>query len=335
MNSIHPLISVIIPVYNVAPWLPRCLNSVIGNTYQNLEIICVNDGSTDHSLSILREYEARDPRIRVIDQANGGVSSARNAGMDVASGEFIALIDPDDWVHPQYFELLLHAQQQADADIMIGDHLRTDNPLPPNYSSIDPAAISFRALSIDETISVRYTRNYVWGRLYRACLLREHRFIEGAIYEDTPFNLMLLTKNDGIRIAFMSQPLYFYFMRQSSIVHSASRIHLLKVCKTYLSHITPQSTNLEKRILMEEAIKKLFTIRYEASLLRNNDAIMKANMLLRKCLSIFLKTKTVSFKKKAQYTLLAVFPELYRQFRIKDDPTLLDWEKQIKAEESA
>lgn len=335
MNHTAPLISVIIPVYNVAPWLRRCLDSVIDNTYKNLEIICVNDGSTDNSLSILREYGARDQRIRVIDKENGGLSSARNAGMDIASGEFIAFIDPDDWVHPQYFELLLYAQQQADADITIGDHLRTDNPMPPDYSLIDPEAISLRALSIDETISVRYTRNYVWGRLYRTSLLRDHRFIEGVVFEDTPFNLMLLSRNEGIRIAFMSQPLYFYFMRQSSIVHSASRIHLLKVCKAYLSHITPQSTSLEKRILMEEAIKKLLTVRYEASLLRNNDAIAEAKILMRKCITIFLKTKTVSLKKKALYTLLAASPQLYRQYRIKDDPTLLDWEKRIKSEKSA
>lgn len=335
MITTSPLISVIIPVYNVAPWLPRCLDSVINNTYKNLEIICVNDGSTDHSLSILREYEARDPRIRVIDQANSGLSSARNAGMDVASGEFIAFIDPDDWVHPQYFELLLHAQQQADADVTIGDHLRTDNPLPPDYSSIDPAAISFRALSIDETISVRYTRNYVWGRLYRACLLREHRFIEGAIYEDTPFNLMLLSRNEDIHIAYTPQPLYYYFIRASSIVHTASHIRMLDICQSYSDQITPRSSERETRILMEEAFKKLLIVRYEAALMRNNQARTKASLLMRRCLPILLKTKSLPLKKKIRYVILAVFPELYRQFRIKDDPTLLDWEKRIKSEKSA
>lgn len=335
MNSIHPLISVIIPVYNVAPWLPRCLNSVIGNTYQNLEIICVNDGSTDDSLRILREYETHDSRIRIIGKENGGLSSARNAGMDIASGEFIAFIDSDDWVHPQYFELLLYAQQQADADIAIGEHIRTDALLPADDPRIDPSSVSIRRTSIEETIAMRHTRYYVWGRLYRACLLRDHRFIEGALFEDTPFNLMLLSRHAHLRIALVSQPLYYYFIRPSSIVNTASHIEMLDICQAYCDQITPRSSAYEKHILMEEAIKKLLIVRYEATLLRHAEALAKADMLMRKCLPILLKTKSLPLKKKIQYTFLAAFPELYRQFRIKDDPTLLDWEKQIKAKESA
>ena len=95
-----PLISVIIPVYNVEAYLPRCLDSVIQNTYRNLEIICVDDGSTDGSPEILRDYAQRDARITVITKENGGVSSARNAGLDRATGEFVAFIDSDDFVHP-------------------------------------------------------------------------------------------------------------------------------------------------------------------------------------------------------------------------------------------
>ena len=101
------MISVIIPVYNTEVYLPRCLDSIINNDYRNLEIICINDGSTDNSLSVLREYEKEDERIIVIDVPNGGVSNARNIGLDMASGEFIAFVDSDDWVHRQYFSVLV------------------------------------------------------------------------------------------------------------------------------------------------------------------------------------------------------------------------------------
>ena len=105
-------ISVIIPVYNTAPYLKRCLDSVLGSTYRNLEVICVNDGSTDESLSILEHYQELDDRIVVINQNNRGLSAARNTGMAKATGEFLSFVDSDDWVHPQMFELLRNAMDE-------------------------------------------------------------------------------------------------------------------------------------------------------------------------------------------------------------------------------
>ena len=103
------LISVIIPIYNMEQYLERCLDSVLNNTYRNLEIICVDDGSTDSSLEILRRWEEKDPRIVVITKENGGVSSARNAGLDRMAGDYVSFVVSDEFVHPQYFEALLFA----------------------------------------------------------------------------------------------------------------------------------------------------------------------------------------------------------------------------------
>lgn len=97
-------ITVIIPVYNVENYLERCLKSILYNTYTNLEIICVNDGSTDNSKKILESYSKRDKRVVVINKKNAGVSSARNAGIKIATGEYIAFVDSDDWIHEKYFE---------------------------------------------------------------------------------------------------------------------------------------------------------------------------------------------------------------------------------------
>ena len=101
------LVSVIIPIYNTARYLPRCLESIRNSDYKNLEIICINDGSTDNCLEILQEYKNKDNRILVIDVPNGGVSKARNIGLDYATGDYICFIDSDDWIHRQFFSALL------------------------------------------------------------------------------------------------------------------------------------------------------------------------------------------------------------------------------------
>lgn len=110
------LVSVIIPIYNTARYLPRCLESIRNSDYKNLEIICINDGSTDNCLEILQEYKNKDNRILVIDVPNGGVSKARNIGLDYATGDYICFIDSDDWIHRQFFSALLFFSELVHAD---------------------------------------------------------------------------------------------------------------------------------------------------------------------------------------------------------------------------
>ena len=113
------LISVIIPIYNMEAYLARCLDSVLNNTYRNLEVLCVDDGSKDASAEILRAYAEKDSRIVPIFKENGGVSSARNAGLDRMTGEYLTFVDPDDYVHPQYVELLYRALQESGTEVAI------------------------------------------------------------------------------------------------------------------------------------------------------------------------------------------------------------------------
>ena len=112
-------ITVIIPVYNVEKFLRTCLDSVINQTYQNLEIICVNDGSTDSSPEILKEYFEKDDRIIIINKENGGLSSARNAGLDAATGEYVAFLDSDDWISKNFCKELLKSIIKTHSDAAI------------------------------------------------------------------------------------------------------------------------------------------------------------------------------------------------------------------------
>ena len=129
-KSNAPLVSVIIPVYNVAPYLEEALESVINQSYNNLEILVIDDGSTDGSEIICEEYAARDKRIRVIHQVNGGLSDARNTGLDLAAGEYIAFLDPDDAYRPDMIAVMLGALLRNQADISICSYSTYRNVLP-------------------------------------------------------------------------------------------------------------------------------------------------------------------------------------------------------------
>ena len=161
-------ISVIIPIYNVEKYLERCLDSIVNNTYKNLEIICVNDGSSDGCQMILEKYNAIDKRFRVIAKKNGGVSSARNEGLKICTGDFVAFIDPDDWIQNNYFEVLMKYQKDGDYDIVVCDYQRS-------YSSdIDyvntGGEISVKKLNRKKYMEDNRTKSYVWGNcIKRMC----------------------------------------------------------------------------------------------------------------------------------------------------------------------
>ena len=125
-----PELSVVVPIYDVEDYLPECLDSLIGQTFKNLEIICVNDGSPDNCIEILREYERKDSRIIVIDKPNGGVSSARNVGMRAAKGEYLTFVDPDDYLSTNVYEKCMYAIKNKDADILVFNSItEPDNKL--------------------------------------------------------------------------------------------------------------------------------------------------------------------------------------------------------------
>src|SRR4051812_9727086 len=119
-----PKISIIVPVYNVEKYLSRCLDSLLTQTLTDIEVIAINDGSTDSSLNILINYREMDNRLKIIDQLNGGVSSARNAGIKAANGNYIGFVDPDDWIDNEMYENLYQMVQTEQADIVMCSYIR-------------------------------------------------------------------------------------------------------------------------------------------------------------------------------------------------------------------
>ncbi|MDR1026993.1 MAG: glycosyltransferase [Rickettsiales bacterium] len=213
-----PLISVVLPIYNVGKYLAQCLESLIYQTYKNLEIIAVDDGSPDDSIDILRAYARRDKRIKIIRQKNAGVSAARNAGIKAARGDFVGFVDPDDYVSLDYYERLLGAALAVGADMAVADFTTLGGPL----------SIKFDAPAVWATTEEKFRatkalpHGQCWRYLFRRAFLAGRRFPEDrAAYEDAPFVWDAVAAAN--RIATAPGAEYFYFKRAGGAISRASR----------------------------------------------------------------------------------------------------------------
>ena len=191
----EPLISIIIPAYNVAPYIKKCVTSVINQKYTNLEIILINDGSTDDTGKICDLLKEEDNRIQVIHKRNGGLSTARNAGLDAAKGEWIAFLDSDDWVEPDMYSTLYRIATCSNADIA---SCKTRNCLLNQISPNVDDTEEIIELTPDQMIkglrNQRIVRFEVWNKLWKASLIGKVRFKEGQVSEDVYFDRVLFLK---------------------------------------------------------------------------------------------------------------------------------------------
>lgn len=321
------LISVIVPVYNVSQYLRRCLDSILNNTWRDLEIICVNDGSTDDSLRILREYEGEDPRIIVIDQENGGVSAARNAGLRAASGEFIAFIDSDDWIHPQYFEVLMHAQSQTNADCVVCGVEQTDCETLP-VSNYNCAELNVISTTVSAALANRFTRTRIWGRVYKRSLLDDLQFVFGIrLAEDTIFNLSALCGPENLLVCCIREKMYFYFMREESAVHTLPHNLVQETIPYYISNYNKIGVGENRIYLLDQAYRFYLSSRY-LSMFDKKATTRHEDVRISRMLMGYLRD--IPYKKRVIYWLFLRFPGIYRLYRIYDDKTMLQWEKEQK-----
>lgn len=222
-------ISVIVPIFNADPFLEKCLDSLINQTYPNIEIICVNDGSNDHSLDILQCYSRKDSRIRLINKNNAGVSQARNDALKEVSGDYVMFVDADDWIETDTCETVLRCAIEDQVDIVMWSYCSETNSRS-SRKEIYPG----KRIFIDSEVKMQLHRRFVgvlgaelahpeladalcpvWGKLYRRELLRGIEFIdlsEIGTYEDGFFNLAVFG-NAG-KVVYL--PEYFYHYRRST-----------------------------------------------------------------------------------------------------------------------
>ena len=250
-----PAISIIIPVYNVEKYLRRCLDSVLNQTFQDWQAICVNDGSPDDSAEILDEYAKRDARFVVVTKKNGGLSDARNAGMKHATGAYIMYLDSDDFIHPQTMEIAYSLAVRDGSDIVSFTYDRiyrpqlmvrhilkmdTDNVVPMRmHKKYNISKIKTRVTDDVYEYATERTHNkfnpkrkwlikhcQVWKNLYKRELIEDIPFIKGILFEDFPWWSRVMLRNPRVTIAPL--PLYFYIPNFGGIVLSAKQLRIMQ-----------------------------------------------------------------------------------------------------------
>ena len=212
-------ISVIIPVYKVESYLSKCLDSVLNQTHKNLEIILVDDGSPDHCGEICDNYAARDNRIQVIHKSNGGVSSARNAGLAVATGEWIGWVDSDDWIEPDMYEYLLKGVLENKADIAVCSRYE-EFPDQQKFKGWKQKELLDTEKALELLLRNQAMQNYLWDKLWRRELFNGLTFPEGKTFEDVMIMHHLFAR--AHRVVCLPLAKYHYLQHPDSIVGNSS-----------------------------------------------------------------------------------------------------------------
>jgi len=217
-------ISIIVPVYNVEPYIRRCLDSIVGQTYKNLEIIIINDGSTDNSGCICDDYAKKDTRVKVLHKNNGGLSSALNNGLNNISGDYIGFVDSDDWTEPYMFELLYNEAKKYNVPLCTATYFTntgSNEIITDNKVIIPTGILSTKEILLHSIKRDSYTGfcGYVWNKLYSTDIVKESGvyFDENIRYAmDALFftKFVLKSKCTGV---YINKPVYHYFIRESSL----------------------------------------------------------------------------------------------------------------------
>ena len=217
-------VSVIIPVYNVEKYLRECLDSVINQTLKDIEIICVNDGSTDNSLQILEEYAQKDERIKIIAQENKGQAVARNVGIKIAQGEFIGFLDSDDYLDLNFYENLYNRAKETNSNIVVCEYMyrfKDSNKGKKIFLKVDKNIVSSNIKEKFECLYLPYYC-YVPNKIYQRDCIKDD-FLEGLKWEDIYFTTNILAKNN--RLAVAKDIAYYYRNNPCSTVNEKSNLN--------------------------------------------------------------------------------------------------------------
>lgn len=314
------MISVIVPIYNVDDYLSTCISSIINQTYKDLEIILVDDGSTDHSGQICEEFDKLDNRVQVIHKKNEGVSEARNEGLRHAHGEYISFVDADDFIHPQMLEALYNLIKKGDYDfsMILGKTVSRNEIIDMNHSEIGYENTQFLSdTDLVERIfglsSINTQYQVLWNKLYKKELLEDIWFVRTASEDTHYLNRVYLKTKKAI---LLEKELYFYVQRSASISHEGVSPYFVDKINSYalcLDDIPKEKPHF-RALCLEKLYKVILHTRYyttKSELKGKCNQISKT--IYRKTIKEYLGSDIHAIKK---YGLLCFyyFPSLYKLF---------------------
>lgn len=255
-------VSLIIPVYNVENYIEKCLSSVVNQTLQGIEIILVNDGSTDQSMDIVNIFENEHSNIRIINKENGGLSSARNSGLKIATGKYIAFLDSDDYIDETMLEKMYKRAVERDLDIVSCNLTKVDpdQEILGEEKNVLDYSHTYNKYDVISEYLLNNIPAYAWNKMYRKSLFDKYKitYPEGKLYEDIPTTFELLFRSN--RIGFIDESLYLYVQRADAI----TKVPSFKAGRDIISTIDAikSSLHLNELYYKYEEVFQNFSLRY-------------------------------------------------------------------------
>ncbi|MBU3179825.1 glycosyltransferase [Clostridium psychrophilum] len=314
----NPLISIIVPIYKVEAYIKNCLDSILSQTYKNLEVILVDDGSPDNCGNVCEEYSRKDKRVKVIHKKNGGLSSARNAGLDIAIGEYIGFIDSDDWIENDMYESLYNALIKYNADISVCGRYIVQGSRITTISDSEKALIFTRREALSELVLDEYSgmKNFAWDKLYKKELFEDIRYPEGKYFEDIFTTYKLFSKSE--KIVDIKSPKYYYLLRGDSICGSNTARKRYDYydanirCLEYIKSLEPLLSDMCDKQMFNRihfCLNDILSLDY-----KKNDFVMEINEILTKLNGNYFSIKNsnqMGLKQKLSLMLICKYPNLY------------------------
>ena len=313
MNTTSSLISVIVPVYNSEIFLKNCIESILNQTHINLELILIDDGSQDQSSYLCDLYSKIDSRIIVIHKENEGPGVARNCGLDIAKGEYISFIDSDDWVHPQFLEILLKEIQSGNYDIAMCDNIQNKRENL-EFNFIDSKDIKPIPLSKEEFFNKTFQDwRYivVWGKLIKRTIIQKKRFINQYYAEDLEFIISIALKSN--KHIFLTNQLYFQ-------IESSSSLTAKPLSRRYTDHLSgllilyerlPHQYQTFRAKILETLFLDMQYLKHQSIQKHNKDFNQLYNRISRSLKKKFYFSPYIPFKNKRNFFILSV-PGIYK-----------------------
>ena len=305
------LISVIVPVYNAAAYIERCVKSIQNQTYTHFELILVNDGSTDNSLEICKTLASQDERIVVLDRPNGGASAARNTGLAYMRGRFVVFADSDDYVSPSYLENLYRAAKQGNYDVVQCDLESTTE------TNTELEAVAFKPDDVVEVTKVQALngRKYkvsIWGKIYSSRIFNDFRFQEGTIYEDDASYYIFVDR--AKKLAVLNETLYYYYLSDNSVMRNDRKDKSTAYIRIYEDriHYFQERNNQELLDGSYDRFCLVLMLNLSASFAHGNNIGDRTRLwqLFRKYYLLTIRTKNVGIKDKMMFTTFRIAPHL-------------------------